>query len=333
MQIYQLIKHVSQIQSPRLISIGVWGAMVLHKRFAGVFVDPILSCNYRCQMCYFSDDEYRKTMHGRLSKEQIHQIASSLFAHALKLQIGCGAEPTMDINGTQQIIQLGREYQVPYISLTSNGALLTEPILREWIQTGLNELTLSLHGIHKDTYEQLMGSTSQYERFIQLLETIRIVKQDYPTFMVRINYTMNADNVEELKDWDTVFGNIPVDIIQLRPIRQMGNTTYHNFDLSKVEECMPSVIEPLVKQCQDKGITVIVTDINHINRFEKKQSTNLRKDLLSNYLYYNISPRNYTNTPLDIKRIQRDVLKIAFYPLSRLSQDSCLINSLNYSIL
>ena len=57
-------------------------------------------------MCYFSDDEKRKEMHGNLTKQDMENIAEALFHRALKLQIGCGAEPSLYKN-LVEIVRLG----------------------------------------------------------------------------------------------------------------------------------------------------------------------------------------------------------------------------------
>ena len=45
---------------------GLWLFHVLGKRYIGVFLDPVLACNFRCKMCYFSDEEKRKSLRGTL---------------------------------------------------------------------------------------------------------------------------------------------------------------------------------------------------------------------------------------------------------------------------
>ena len=119
---------------------GIWLFHVLGKRYIGVFLDPVLACNFRCKMCYFSDEEKRKSLRGTLKYEEIEAIAGSLFHRALKLQIGCGAEPTLH-KDLVKIIALGKRYNVPYVSLTTNGNLLTKKQLAVAVENGLDELT------------------------------------------------------------------------------------------------------------------------------------------------------------------------------------------------
>ena len=62
-------------------------------------------------MCYFSDAEAAKNMHGKFTTDDLEVIAKALFPRALRLQIGCGAEPTMSQN-LLQLVKLGKQYGV-----------------------------------------------------------------------------------------------------------------------------------------------------------------------------------------------------------------------------
>lgn len=189
---------------------ALWLMHTTRRRYIGVFIDSVLACNYRCRMCYFSNEEERKRRRGRLTSDQINYIARSIFHRAIKLQIGCGAEPTMDPEGALLLVKQGKQYGVPYIALTSNGVRLTYEQLLSLVEAGLDELTISLHGVYRDTYENLMGPTADYDAFLNLLQSITRVKAQFPAFNVRVNYTMNADNVEELADFDKLFAYTPI---------------------------------------------------------------------------------------------------------------------------
>lgn len=298
MVIYKLLKIFSRISNSRVKMAGLWGVHLLNRRCLGVFIDPVLGCNYRCQMCYFSNDLVRRSKRGRMSDEQISAVARSIFRHALKLQIGCGAEPTLDIPHTLQLIALGKQYKVPYISLTTNGILLEEETLRAMLDKGLDEITLSLHGIHKETYERLMGHTSNYERFVGLLQTLKKLKGEYPKLHIRINYTMNADNVDELKDWDMLFRDVPLTEVQLRPIRDIGDSVYKNFDLQHVAEVLPVIIQPLVQSLREQGVCVMPPQQIHLDTFAHRERQDARLQLMSAYTYVNINPENYKQSPI-----------------------------------
>lgn len=267
MEFYRLLKLFGKLKNPRIRLLGLYVMHTARKRYLGIYMDPILNCNFRCKMCYFSDDEKRKEMHGKLSEVEIEAIAKALFHRALKLQIGCGAEPSLYRN-LAGIVRLGKKYNVPYISLTTNGNLLTKGQLLELAEAGLNEITLSTHGIYKETYEFLM-TNGKYDLFLQLLGNLKEVKNQYPDFKIRINYTLNADNTEELKDFWKVFGEVPLDILQLRPVQEIGNSEYQNFSLEKIFRLLGSVISPLVEECKQRGIICIAPEQKNLETLEQ----------------------------------------------------------------
>jgi len=252
--IYNILRINAKIKSFRIKLFGIWMFHILGKRYIGIFLDPVLACNLRCKMCYFSDEEKRKTYKGILKYEDIELIADKLFHRALKLQIGCGAEPTV-YKEWIKIVELGKQKSIPYISLTTNGNLLTKDQLLLAAEKGLNELTLSAHGLTRETYESMMVN-GKFDLFLDLLSYIQDVKTAYPGFKLRLNYTANKDNIDELnKLWD-VFGDL-IDIFQVRPVQKIGETEYDDFDLNFFNEKYDSVIQPVIDECRKRNIVCI----------------------------------------------------------------------------
>ena len=343
--IYTLLRYFSHLGGSRMKLAALWLMHVMHRRYVGVFIDPILACNYRCRMCYFSNEEERsKRRVGRLTNEQLEHIARALFHRVIKLQIGCGAEPTMDFEGALKLVRLGKQYGVPYIALTTNGALLTYDKLQVLIESGLDELTISLHGIHRETYENMMGPTANYDAFLQLLASIKQLKSLYPRFDVRVNYTMNSDNVDELADFDSLFANIPINQLQLRPIRQIGMSDYTNFDLTHVVECLETIVRPLAQRCRQKGITVLFPEQSNIERFENTAQASPRENLIPLFTYINVTPRSYPCHDVHFetetyeqychrRHIARRIFKGIFASQAACAaEEESLSNSLNYDI-
>ena len=239
MNLYKLMKMAVGHGLPQPVKLaGLAMLYRLRRRTAGVFLDPVLACNLRCRMCYFSDPVKRASMKGFMSDSQLDDRAKALFPYALKLQIGCGAEPTL-YPRLEEIITLGRQYGVPYISLTSNGQLIgsgkcpLEPLVR----AGLNELTLSLHGTTREVYENLMPG-ADFDTFGRLTTEIARVKRLFPEFKLRVNYTVNSLNVLDLKDdrfWNLWHEDGMPDIVQLRPVQKIGESNWQDFDPQLLE--------------------------------------------------------------------------------------------------
>jgi MoaA/NifB/PqqE/SkfB family radical SAM enzyme len=206
-------------------------------------------------MCYFSDPEKKKTMRGSFKKEDLSKIAGALFHRALKLQIGCGAEPSL-FPYSKELVLLGKQHKIPYISMTTNATLFSGKDWSDLVEAGIHEFTLSIHGVIKETYEYFMTGAS-YEKFLEAMKTLTVIKETHPKLKIRINYTVNQDNLEELQFFFDTFGNYKFDILQLRPIQPLGDTDYKQFSWEEIYNRYDQTVETLKKQCKDRGITCI----------------------------------------------------------------------------
>ncbi len=188
MNIYSILKLNNIIKSHRIKFLGLWLLDLLDQRYLGLYMDPVMACNLRCKMCYFTDQNYVKTvMKGIMKEDDIAFLAKINFKNALKLQIGCGAEPTL-FKHNLKLIETAKKYKIPYISMVTNGNLLSEEDVVKFSSSGLNEFILSLHGVHKSSYEDFMDK-GDYQKFHEVLQFITNEKKRNPKLVLRINYT------------------------------------------------------------------------------------------------------------------------------------------------
>jgi molybdenum cofactor biosynthesis enzyme MoaA len=293
MYIYKLLQLNNFITNHRIKFLGLWLLNILNKRYLSVQLDPVLACNLRCKMCYFTDEEFiKKNMKGIFNLEELNLIKNLFFKNALKLQIGCGAEPTLFKNNIN-LIALAKESKIPYISMVTNGNLLSKDEISGLSNAGLNEFIMSMHGVKEATYNEMMGK-ADFKKFLEVLNFISEEKNKNPNLKLRINYTFNEDNFMELKDFFKDFGNLKIDIIQLRPIDKLGDTTYKNFSLKKIEPFYQEIIENFKKETLKNNILFLHP--NSIKRDEERslivESRN-NSSYLMPYTYCYISPKYF----------------------------------------
>ena len=261
--IYNILRLGTQIKSRRLKLLGIWLFHVLGKRYIGIFLDPVLACNFRCKMCYFSDEQKRKSLRGTLKYEEIEAIAGSLLHRALKLQVGCGAEPTLH-KDLVKIIALGKRYNVPYVSLTTNGNLMTN---------------------------------GKFDLFCKLLANVTEIKKQYPQFKLRINYTINNNNIEELsRIWEVVGDEL--DILQLRPIQKIGESEYRDFDLTNIHARYDAVLVPLIEECRRRHITCLAPNKQNIIVLEENEAED---NSIEKITYCYVSPQECWQNDFDYR--------------------------------
>ena len=329
--VYKLLKLNRAIKSHRVKFLALFLLHKFNSRYLAVNLDPVLACNLRCKMCYFTDSEYVKKLKGQLKDQELELIAKTIFKRALKLQIGCGTEPTLYKN-LEKIIDLGKQYKVPYISLTTNANLLDEEKIEVLINSGLNEFTISLHGVTKNTYEYFMKG-GNYEKFQNTFKVFEKLKSKYD-FKVRINYTFNKDNFLELEKLFDYFNGKSFDILQIRPIRDIGNTEYNDFNLEPIKNDYEKVLETISEKCEMFGITLLASgDI-----FDKSLIND--SSLIFDYTFCYVSPNQLWKKEFDWKNESfnefsrrigwgKTLFRNAFKSKTQLSSKA---NRLNYEI-
>ena len=285
MNYYKLLKLNTFITNPRLKLLGLYILHVLNKRYVAVYFDPINACNLKCKMCYFTDKEYVKKLKGVFNPNEIPLFSKAILKNAIKLQVGCGTEPTL-YKHLDLIFKEASKQKVPYIALTTNANILRKEDLEVWAKNGLNEITISLHGIFKKTYEEFMQK-GDYSLFLQSLNIISETKTKYPQLKLRINYTFNEDNFDELKYFWKVFGEFSIDILQIRPIQKIGNTEYSNFDLTKIVPKYESFYQEILSECKSRNTILIAPNSIQLSNQKSIHS------IISKFTYCYISPTTF----------------------------------------
>jgi molybdenum cofactor biosynthesis enzyme MoaA len=263
MRTEKLLKLNRLIRSPRLKFAGALAFDCLKLRHLVIRFDPVWACNIRCGMCYFSDENWLAANPvNRFSEEEIDRLAGMFLPQALQFHIGCGAEPTMYKN-FPKLVALGKKYRVPFVGFTTNGQLLTAEKSSALVAEGLDEITISTHGVTRATYERLMKKAS-YDRYHQNLSNLvkakRAANADNPH--IRINYTVNPDNLQELRGFFSVFGDYDISTLQVRPIIDLGDTDYKNKNLAPLLENYDEIMDGLAEECHKRGVIFLANRNN-----------------------------------------------------------------------
>ena len=295
MNYYRLLKLNSFIKNQRIKFLGLFLLHKMGRRYLAVHFDPVMACNLRCKMCYFTDAEYVKKLKGIFKKEELPTLSDAILKRAIKLQVGCGTEPTLYKDLTA-VFKTGKDAGVPHISMTTNANLIEEDLLVDWIENGLTEITVSLHGVHKETYEEMMGR-GDYNKFMNAILTIQKLKVKYPHLQLRINYTFNEDNFDELNDFWKVFNNIDIDTLQVRPIIKIGDTVYNNFSLDKILTKYENTCNHLTTKAKEKGTAILIPTLTQLSSDRKSEQSTIRE-----YTYCYISPNYFWRPDMDFRK-------------------------------
>lgn len=281
MDLYRKIKLIRKLRSGRIALLLVWLAHMLNRRYYSVRIDPVFACNLRCRMCYFSAT--RKPAGRSFTRQELDVLARRLFRNALQVAVGCGAEPTLS-NSYLYLVRLARSHGVPTVSLVTNGQLIDYPMLYDLLKAGLSELIISIHGVSRTNYEYFMVGASWDKLHSLLADFGRIRKTDAKiTTALRINYTANPDNIEELERFFEVFGRYGVNTLQVRPVMAIGGEYDRAFDSDSLEE-YHRVVRSLSEQCREHGVRFLV------NVADPAYTRQPEYDVLVEHTYKYVSP-------------------------------------------
>lgn len=337
MNFYRLLKVNRIIKNHRLKFFGILIFHLLKKPHLYLNIDPILKCNLKCRMCYFSDENNPKKAEGKLSRSDIDRISELIFNRVLKLQIGCGAEPTV-YKDFPYIIEKGKQYNIPNISLTTNANLLNENLINKLIDIGLDEIIISLHGVRKNTYEYFMKNAS-FEKFmnnIKLIDKLKKIKNsNFPN--IRINYTVNRDNINDLNYFFNLFDKIKISTLQVRLIREIGNSEYNKFSIANKIEELKNVIKKLSGECKKREITFLSPDLTE-NQEDKNSNIS---SVIRTAIYKYVSPNVFLDNDFKWKNETYDdyckrkkyAMQLLKYIFTKRTNIKTTNESLNYDII
>lgn len=199
-------------------------------------------------------------MPGKFTKEELELIGKNIFGNALQVMVGCGAEPTLFPHFIY-LVELAKKFGVPHVGLVTNGQLINSEDLEKLARAGLNELILSIHGLNKATYETFMVGAS-WEKLVHLLDTLKQLNSKAKlSFSIRLNFTANPDNIDELERFFDMVSAYPIRTLQVRPVMDIGGeytASFTNDDLCRYNQ----VMEKLKIQAKKTGVRLLANTQN-----------------------------------------------------------------------
>ena len=150
-------------------------------------------CNLTCEMCnifrhpdqsFLDADVYRRLVEG------LGRIGCFYLSFA-------GGEPLLDPTLADRIALAKRA--IPYVHVVTNGLSLTERRVRELVEAGLDELSVSIDGMRED-HDRIRGLDGAFEKSMRGLDTVARLYPDLPVVVNSILSPSNLGSIEALAD-------------------------------------------------------------------------------------------------------------------------------------
>jgi len=133
-----------------------------------------------------------------MSLDNFKFIAKEVFPLTRILYLSCGAEPFLT-KGFDKYLQVVGQYHVPYTGYITNGLLFNEDIILSSVENRISEITISIDGATKKTYEYIRqgGDFDQLLSKLQLYkDTVSRIRKPLP--LLRFNFTVTRTNHQDM---------------------------------------------------------------------------------------------------------------------------------------
>jgi len=238
---------------------------LMSKPLFSVF-SPIAVCNYRCKFCE-SNSQYegvKEIFPNAITAEEFEQLNFYDKRTIAVFFYGNAGEPLLNkdfYSIARQLKKMGI-----FLSITTNGSMLTRELADELVKMGFDDFLVSFHAGKKDTYEFLQNKT--FDKVTENVRYLAKIKKRYPKIV--FNFALNQINGKEIPEFVKLCKDLKIDGIQ-------SNHYYHckNFfeeDISYVNDPMEGnkLVDQLYDLAQREGLFVHPAKRNYLK--EKEES-------------------------------------------------------------
>lgn len=170
-------------------------------------------CNCHCRHCFaksFENDPFHreKLTTGEMKAALREMIQNGVFHFALQ-----GGEPFLHPD-LEELIKACSP-SMSYITLVSNGAMVTEEMLRRVHALGVDKIAISIDSYFDAEHDAFRGLEGCREKALRTLQAARGIGLDIAIAVTVLNETLHTDSVQKLLEYATTHQiNVEINIPQ-----------------------------------------------------------------------------------------------------------------------
>ncbi len=163
-----------------------------------VIVDVANICNFKCNFCFQSIEKSKlinmgfkpNMMDMALFKKTIDQL--KMFPEQIKrLYLFAHGESLLNKNLPEMIAYAKQQNVAKVIQITTNGSLLCPDLNMKLIDSGLDELRISIEGLSTEKYKEIAGVDFDFDQFLENIYNFNKNKKECKLYVKIINVGMN----------------------------------------------------------------------------------------------------------------------------------------------
>lgn len=181
------------------------------------------ACNFKCLMCPVGTGSIKRKT-GFMSDEIFQQIATQIKDQKTPVRLIRWGEPFLH----QQLIPYVKQLtsQGSLVHLNTNGSLLTESVIDQLLEAGLDSLKFSFQGVDRKSYLE-MRSTDFFEQLIACIRLLHNKRGNSAKPYIHVSTTITYETAEQVQTFRK----------RLEPYADLvtvGRTVLDHIDLGKV---------------------------------------------------------------------------------------------------
>jgi len=186
-----------------------------------------LSWQDRCNIdCFFCSTSEIRAGNFALSGERLESLFDEMQELGVKgVRLMGGGEPLFRRDAESLIRGLGAR-GLRIADVTTNGVLLTEPVVRALYETGCDEICVSLNAADPESYAVMMQTTPKnFERVLENVRRAAAIKREVGgDCRIRLQFLVYQENYRQIPEMARVFRESGADTFWLNglyPVRPM----------------------------------------------------------------------------------------------------------------
>ena len=157
--------------------------------------DVCTFCNHKCSFCSNSDD---RTIKYQTSLDEFKKVMLNVLQYVECDELGLSAKGEVLVNNdfTKIVRSCKEDFHIPYIYISSNGALLDEKKAIEIIEAGMDSIKFSINALTRESYKAV-HKVDDFEKVIKNYKSlINLKRHNYPKLKIFLSSVIDMSKEE-----------------------------------------------------------------------------------------------------------------------------------------
>ncbi len=136
-------------------------------------IKPMTGCNFQCPFCSVDEGKNNKTHDYIVDWEYLVEVAKDVARikkNPVEFHIGPQGEPLLYPQFVELVRGLKKIPRCKYVTVVTNGSLLTEQLIDQLHEAGLDKINLSLNALTQETADMMSGRKYPLEQVLRMIK-------------------------------------------------------------------------------------------------------------------------------------------------------------------